>query len=259
MIELESKKLSPEHQGIFKLHDSNCYHNVYINCNDSESLFVFFQGAVDKSKPQPNFQRISWSDRVPGNLMILTDPTVDNNSLTIGWCQYSPKVNYFYRTAELIKNYAISIGVNEERIFLYGSSAGGFAALMVAAYFNNATVIANNPQTDWTMFYKNKVAEVLNIIYGGLTPNEYKNTFPNRFNVGMVYKNIGRVPNIFYLQNVDDEFHYVNHYLPLLEFVIKNKLGMPNFHSILYSSKIEGHNPRSIEDTLKVINMAMNK
>lgn len=259
MIEINLKDLSPEHQGILKVNESDFYYNIFIKRHHHKSLFVFFQGAVDKSKTQPNFQRISWSEKIPANIVIFSDPTVDNNSLTIGWSQHSPKVNYFYRTAELIKKYALSIDVEEDNIFLYGSSAGGFTALMVAAYFTSATVIVNNPQTDWTLFYKNKVTEVLNSIYDNMELSEYKTKFPNRFNISVVYKNIGRVPRLFYMQNIDDDFHYRNHFLPFFDFITKSKIHITSFNPILYTAPTEGHSPRGMEDTLKILNMAMLK
>lgn len=255
MKNLNINCLSAELNGIFKINEGQLYYNVFINKKNSDSLFIFFQGAVDKDKPQPNFQRISWSKSIQENLLIFADPSIDGNALTIGWSQHSPKVNYFYRLANMIKKYAEIINVKEDRILLYGSSAGGFTALMVAAYFNNVKVVVNNPQTDWTKFYKNKVDEVLNTIYDGISLHDYKSTFPNRFDVGAIYKNIGRIPSIVYMQNIDDDFHYENHFKPFSNIIYENKLKVSNFHSIIYSSPLDGHNPCSMEDTLKIINM----
>lgn len=144
--------------GHYIIRDGMISHDIYIKKSKSNSsrLFVFGQGAVDKNKKQPNFQRISWVDDIDDNIIIVNDPTIFNDELSIGWFQHSKDINYFYQFSEMLKHIARKMNLNIEQPILYGSSAGGFSSLMLSPYFQNPVVVINNPQTDWTLFYESK-------------------------------------------------------------------------------------------------------
>lgn len=248
--------------GHYVIHDINVIHNVFIKKSKTNNphLYIFGQGAVDKAKPQPNFQRVSWVDDSDGNIIIATDPTLTDNELSIGWFQCSKDINYFYRFSELVKFIAVNMKLDISKPILYGSSAGGFASLMLSPYFNNPVVVVNNPQTDWTLFYESKVKHVLDTIYNGIDVGEFRRKFPMKYNAIDVFKATSKVPSIIYMQNLDDVFHYERHCVPFMQWMreqYKNsKLTEKGLITYLYRNPSEGHNPCSKEITLKYLELA---
>ncbi|WP_157774653.1 hypothetical protein ACFU5E_13320 [Aeromonas bestiarum] len=248
--------------GHYIFNDASITHNIYIKRSKTNSnrLFVFGQGAVDKTKTQPNFQRISWVDEIEGNVIIVDDPTVFNNELSIGWFQHSTDVNYFYRFSELLKTIALKMNFDIDKPILYGSSAGGFSSLMLSPYFNNPVVVVNNPQTDWTLFYEPKVNCVLKTIYNDMSVAEYREKYPLKYSAINLFKSVSKVPAIILMQNLDDVFHYERHCLPLLNWIqsqykntnlIKNPL-----ITFFYRNASEGHGPCGKDITLRYLSLA---
>lgn len=248
--------------GHYIIHNGSITHNIYIKRSRTKSsrLYVFGQGAVDKSKKQPNFQRISWVDDIDDNIIIIDDPTIAGNELSIGWFQHSRDVNYFYHFSILLKNIAVDMNLDIENPILYGSSAGGFSSLMLSPYFQNPIVVINNPQTDWTLFYEPKVNSVLTQIYNGIDINEYREKYPLKFSVINVFKATSKIPTIIFMQNIDDTFHYERHCLPLLNWIQSqyknNALTKNPLITYFYRNSIEGHSPCSKEVTLQYLNLA---
>lgn len=248
--------------GHYVIHDTHVIHNVFIKKSKTNSphIYIFGQGAVDKSKPQPNFQRISWVDELDDNIIIATDPTLTGNQLNIGWFQCSREINYFYRFSELVKYISSKMNLDISKPILYGSSAGGFASLMLSPYFSNPVVVVNNPQTDWTLFYEPSVKKVLDTIYGGIGIEDYKKKYPLKFNAIDVFKAKMNVPSIIYMQNLDDDFHLDRFYTPFTEWIRAQssnlKLSKNDFITYLYRNSNEGHGPCSKEVTLKFLSLA---
>lgn len=249
--------------GHYKVSDGQVMHQIYIkkSIKNSPFLYVFGQGAVDKSKPQPNFQRISWVEDLDDSVIICSDPTIVNNKLTIGWCQCSKDVNYFYRLAELLKLVRSKIFLKIDKTIFFGSSAGGFSSLMLSAYFQDSVVVVNNPQIDWTNFYQKKVSEVLNEIYEGISIEEYRNRYPSKYSPIALFQKTTKLPSIIYMQNKSDDFHFKNHYLPFVEWVydqksMKNGNQYSEFITYLYDNPDEGHDPCSRKKTINYLNFA---
>ncbi len=239
--------------GKFRIIHEGVYHNIFVSNKNKKKWFVFFQGATDKSRVQPDFQRISWSEEIDGNLLIFADPTIDNSDLNIGWGQYNSGVNYFYWQAKFIQNMVEELATELNELVLFGSSAGGFNALMVAAYLKKVKVIVNNPQIFWSQFYPNKVRLVLNSIYDGISIEEYEKIHINKSNPIHLFTTMNVIPDIYYLQNKKDDFHYNFHFLPFLNFILKSPLHTENVKFHIYDNEIENHNPVSKNVILKIL------
>lgn len=240
--------------GHYTIIDSDLTHDLFIKKGGNQ-LIVFGQGAVDKGKPQPNFQRISWVDSLDDTIIICTDPEVNRTHLSLAWFQTKGKTNYFYRFSILLKSLLIKLECNETPPIFYGSSAGGFTSLMMSAYFENSWAVVNNPQTDWTKFHTSKVLDVINTIYSYSDIQEYKENNAYKFSPVSLYKANNRLPNIIYIQNRCDQFHYKEHYLPFSSAI--NELAPRNkMLTFFYDNPKEGHNPIDKEETLVFISIA---
>lgn len=251
--------------GHYIIEDNDVVHDIFIkkSSKPNNNLIVFGQGAVDRSKVFPNFQRISWINDLDDNIIITNDPTLKLDSdLQLGWFQYSSKVNYFFRFAEMLKKVCSKMGFSQDTIIFYGSSAGGYVSLKLACYFPNSYAVVNNPQTDWTKFYEPSVCKLLSVSYKCKSVSEYKENYKNEDYVVDTFRRIGYVPKIFFLQNSHDQFHYVNHFLPFCNDITTKCAHMMkkvDFTINIYSNEYDGHNPLSKEDTIKYISFVRNQ
>ena len=75
---------------------------------------------------------------------------------------------------QVIKLFAGFLGVTNKNLYFYDFSAGGFASLLVSAYFKSATAIVNNPQTDMTKYDLGHVERILKLGFMGMTVEDYK-------------------------------------------------------------------------------------
>lgn len=118
----------------------------------SNRLYVLFNGALgerggDKEKSLPNFQRWSWAPIMDANVLNIFDPMYcDYKTLKIGWYYGDKENDYRKYMSEIILKVAHDLNVSNERIVLYGSSAGGTAAFFTAMYIPRCVTVAINPQ-----------------------------------------------------------------------------------------------------------------
>ncbi|AJI54738.1 hypothetical protein LA56_1016 [Francisella philomiragia] len=120
-----------------------------------DNLLVMFNGAVDVSRAKyPVFQRKSFIEYINANILIINDNTLtEDNGLSLGWYQSAPEWNLQSDIVFLIKKYLMALEIKNESLFLYGSSAGGFIASIMATHFRGSTAIVNNPQVDVLKFF----------------------------------------------------------------------------------------------------------
>lgn len=124
---------------------------VLFNClyfdKNSENLFVTFSGRRNMAKPLPQFVRWKYHTRLPGSLLCIDDPMLRKyQDLAIGWYYGDREENWLAYTATIIKKVAALKKIPPKNIFLFSSSAGGYAALQIGTLLEQANVIAINPQ-----------------------------------------------------------------------------------------------------------------
>lgn len=128
---------------------------LYIPCRRSEYIFVVLSGArtldgviVDV----PKFHMWSWQKRLDINYLYIEDPMYFkyiDPILKIGWYFGDAEHDYRRYTADLIEKICGILGFPNDKIILYGISAGGTAAGFVAGMLDGSTAIINNPQIDF--------------------------------------------------------------------------------------------------------------
>ncbi|MCJ0827917.1 hypothetical protein MN869_05525 [Acinetobacter sp. NIPH1876] len=175
---------------------------------DSRKLVVFLNAALAldaQKKHYPYFNRISYHKDLDCNCLYLYDISLNMaDNYTIGWYRGTTenKLNDTY--VEIINKVIADLGIKNKDVVLYGSSAGGFAAMKFAEKINGVTAVAINPQVEISKFIdKNAVAKFENIF----DVNSYKDdTIINP-------KNLGK-SKVIYVQNTQDTDHYENHFKP---------------------------------------------
>jgi hypothetical protein len=104
----------------------------------SRKLVVMLQGAIDRTKVLlPVFQRWSWSEDIKSSVLILNDLTLFDNHLKIGWWQGDENSYALPSACDFMSLVIRKLGYSIQDVLFYGSSAGGFAALMMAGHLKD--------------------------------------------------------------------------------------------------------------------------
>jgi pimeloyl-ACP methyl ester carboxylesterase len=182
---------------------------------DSPYLYAWSQGAVDRSRLDPPiFQRWSWAHECPHSVVICSDSTLYLAKINLGWCLGTAEHYYLPYYVEALHAFLGILGLSPDRLMLYGSSAGGFIALMLGGHIPEATIVVNNPQTDLAHYKEYHIAPLLEYCFGGIELTEARASYPTRLCAWELYREKRIVPNVYYLQNILDYYHYENHFKP---------------------------------------------
>ncbi|MGN5044468.1 alpha/beta hydrolase family protein [Aeromonas sp. 3P] len=198
-----------------KINDSLYLSGLYRVNKETDKLVVFFNGAINGDlTDRPNFMRWSWAYENNLSFVCFDDPIVScTQSTNLGWYIGSSECDiqeYIYMiTNHLVK----SLCIEPNRVIFYGSSGGGFAALMAAIRLRGSVAVVNNPQTNIFKYYKSAANR--------LTDNFFKNEkissdsdIYHRFSVLHAIKKYDYIPAVLYVQNIQDRFHLERHLIP---------------------------------------------
>lgn len=185
---------------------------------ESRRLLIFGQGHTDRKLVSlPRFQRMNWANEFEDSLMILNDPTLYlDPQMGLGWCVGTAQQYYLPIICDYISEVSAKLGVANEGMLFWGSSAGGFSSLMMSTYFPGSVAVANNPQIDVLAFKRGGVRKLLEVGFGGIGLGEARKRYPTRFSFLERIREIGWVPDIYYLQNIADDDHYRDQFLPFV-------------------------------------------
>ena len=212
------------------------------------------QGGIDRTKMQlPIFQRWSWAEEIKASVLILNDPTLFGNDLVLGWWQGNEEQYAIPSACEFIKLVVNKLGYSLNDLLFYGSSAGGFASLMMAGHLKGSMAIVNNPQTNLIKYHLGPVQDLLVNKFRGMPNEEVFEQYPTRISVSEWFKSIGYIPRIVYYQNVKDPFHFENHYQPFVQDLYQSGIDPNEFQSVLYTHSW-GHFPLERVKTVSIIN-----
>lgn len=121
------------------------YECFYYRKDTSDRLYVFFSGARKTGGVLPILKRWTYYSYIDGTLLNIADPMFrDFDDLKLGWYYGNDEVSYVNRIAELVRIVADKLGKKE--IIFFGSSGGGFAALLAACNYAGSTAVVINPQ-----------------------------------------------------------------------------------------------------------------
>lgn len=227
----------------------------------NNTLLVTYNGAVNRTKSPDGlvFQRSSWIPDFKSTVVSIADPTVAATpNLAIGWGQIGP--NHFgpkeyARILAKLRNILALPSANHTLHF--GSSAGGFQAICTAVFDRGSSVLANNPQLDWSLYsvqwqvkkVKNQVLQIEEN-YPWLLEEE-----PWRVNVWKLFEKHEYLPPMEVLINIASESDF-NVQLPEFLSGIKNLHFLnsePDLNCSLYRDDTAGHNPLDKKNTIKAI------
>lgn len=183
----------------------------------ARKVFVFLSGDALRSKNDPPvFQRWSWAEHVPGHCIYISDPSLYlDPSLGLAWYAGTRDYDPLVKIAAAIKDVVMHLGLSLADVVAYGSSGGGFAALRLALFLDDISVITINPQTDITLFETKGVEKYLRLCWQKINRQQAREHHFERMSV-VYHAKEGRYRRrkIVYLQNTMDTHHVEKHFKP---------------------------------------------
>lgn len=180
-----------------------------VGATSPDVLVICFHGATDRQKVTlPRFQQ-AFDAGARAAYLSISDPTIlENDNLRLGW--YSGSESFPLRSIleELLLNTIAVLG--PRRTLFFGSSGGGYAALLYARSVEGSVSLTVNPQTDILSYYSSHVNEYFATCWPRVTEAE-RASGPLICDMAALYKdNPGKVSTVM-LSSAGDRQHFVNH------------------------------------------------
>lgn len=141
--------------------------------------------------------------------------------------------------------------VNNKKVLLFGTSAGGLPALQIAKSLPGAKVWAGNIQT---LAYKHSAfKKMLPVLFPNKSEDECIRDYPNRFEASKINGN----NELYYFQNKSDIFHYRNHFLPYKRWYM-NASTKTKVRFFEYDDPVSGHGSIGRKSELQLIYRLLN-
>ena len=148
---IDYEKINP---AIYEISWDGILLEFFVNVKkELKKAVVFGTGDIDRTKKSiPEFQRISWTNRIAATTIYYSDPTLhltDTDGLM--WCYGRRDDWYIERIAIVLLKILDTLSIDISATLFYGSSGGGFTSICLATLLGGrATVI--NPQLILTHF-----------------------------------------------------------------------------------------------------------
>lgn len=229
---------------------------------DSDALFVLMPSAVSRSSSVlPVFHRWTWAGQgiFPGHVLCIADPTLElQDELQLGWCLGNKTHPAVEDLAKLVIKIAEAKNIPNHRIIVYGSSAGGFAALALAAAIDGSIAVAINAQTDILSYdRRGQVELVRQACFDGLHDEAIRLEFEDRVNMSARWKD-ATTSKALLVQNELDSHHFEVHFKPFwssLGGLSENGISTSGTHTAWVYQDDAGHAPETIEMAKKIMSM----
>lgn len=190
---------------------------LYFN-GGNQRLFVMLGGAADRNKiTLPYFNRWTWAaaGKFPGHVLCVADPTLElHDDMRVGWYLGTTKHDATDELCNLIRRFAETLDIPEDKIVFWGSSGGGFASLAMAARIEGSTAVAINGQTEILAYnLDSAVRRVRNLCFNSKSAVEIEQMFGHRVSMKNAWRN-NRHSRAILIQNKQDTHHYRRHFQP---------------------------------------------
>lgn len=198
-----------------------------------DTLLVIFHGALSPEANLPIFTGAQLVSGLPVARLSISDPSLYlSPKLNLAWFagnRFQPDIQRVISI--LIQKVADSVRAN--RVILFGSSGGGFASLIQASLLTGSTAVVANAQTNLLHYHRDHVEKYLEIGWGADRQSFLHNAESSAVSA---LSKLKELPEIYYLQNLTDDFHTGEHLAPFLRAFPMN----PHLH-LLMGSWGQGH------------------
>lgn len=226
------------------------------------ALFVMTPSAVDRSKiVLPSFSRWTWAKKgaFPGHTICIADPTLElGKEMRLGWCLGTKADNATDQLVAFITRFAAAKGIPNEKITIWGSSAGGFAALALASRIPGSTAVAINAQTDALSYHiERQVALVREFCFDDDSEEQIRAKYALRIDMTVQWAQFSQSRAVL-IQNELDVHHYDVHFTPFwtsLGGTVQHGISSAGMHKAWVYTDENGHVPETPEMAQQIISM----
>lgn len=223
---------------------------------NSKQAVVFGTGDVGNSlrSSWPRFDRNTWAKDIKASAIYYFDPTVYLGDTSLGWGYGTEKRWYIENIAVLILQIFEKWDVTIENTLFYGSSAGGYTAILLATLLHGkATVI--NPQLIILNFWPNLYKKFVEVV-----TSENVMLKEERLYVTKVVQREGYFPQIHLIQNMLAKRDIQTQLAPFLNEMAELEIDCKNKLQIDFYTDSAGHGAMpSKEECLTIIEQDLNK
>lgn len=202
-------------------------------------LVVSLHGHTDRTKySYPRFERRRSFGEAGFSVLYVADPTLTlDPQIELGWYLGGAESDALQPIVDLIE--AACRRLRAPQILLVGSSGGGFAALKLAAMREHWRALVFSPQTSVLRYYSSAVERLELAGFGPFSDTEAVARLSPRLGLEGQYRQRRRGA-VTFVQNIDDEFHFKNHYSPFAAMRPEGVLFVLEDHGA-------GHRPPSVK------------
>lgn len=230
---------------------------LVVRQKDADRVVILNNGAVDlkRSQGRPVFQRSSWWPDLASHQIYICDPgTVGPKALSINWFQTQPPLWIPSKVAGAARRISALLGVeNAQDRTYYGSSAGGFAALLQLCGDSRAKAVINNAQFDWTRWFAPNVHQVLAKNFESRLAADVRAEWPHRANALQYLLRRSSDWRIQYHVNMASKYDAEIQYPIFMDFLQENPGLCRDITVHHYFDPQMGHNPISKPETLSLL------
>ena len=230
---------------------------------ESDSLIVLLPSALSPAHKFDGavFHRWSWYEKFDSSVVAISDPSFERDGLLGGWFIDDGTSDLMASFCEIVEAFIGALGVDESKVVFYGSSMGGFGALMLASFFSKSLAVAEVPQIDLREYpWKSATDAIQEKCLSGESISDFFERFPERISVVERFKRNRVFPNCEIITNYQDNEvrGLVGFYEAALEsvnsgFISRGSLGI----SIV--NNVSGHKPLPADLAIRMLKFCMRK
>ena len=231
------------------------YEFLLRDLDESDKLTVLGSGAFNKEKGYdrtgPWFNRWSWT--FDDSTLYYHDPTLYLADDIYGpWGLGTPETWYLEKISIITAKIAEVMGVRNNDILFYGSSAGGFTSLMLSIMVKDSVCLAEVPQfdiTSWGSFWR----PLKNASFD-MDDKEFVEKYGNRVSVMKLIQQKEYIPNAYILMDCSAEYDFTRQYLPFFKRLNNFKYDIKgNSMKLIIFGKNRGHSALPKDVVLSMI------
>ncbi len=222
--------------------------SIFKREESSSVLLCLLPSAQNSNMPVKEvfFSRWKWHSKFPFNVINISDPALKEHKLHGTWF-LDKTTDHIKNISEFVSKTAKILGL--EKIIFYGSSMGGFSALMCASEVKNSYAIAEVPQLDLRKyFFKNAISLLEEKNLSNENIDSFYERHPERVSVIERFNKNSKIPNAMIITNrMDQEFiDHLNLTVELFSDIKKYK----ESGDITYEIKVDGGHSTLSEDDI---------
>lgn len=235
--------------GPFFISYRNTLFPFWWNLTGSDEWTVFTPGRFDRKRPIPAFQRSSYARDLDSNVVSVFDPLLmRSKDLPLGWFMGVKNVDHGEMLASLMLALADEFSIVGSNFLLYASSGGGLPALRIASRLPGVTVYLTNVQTDPRRYYQRFYRQMARVSFRGMGDEEIDEKYGHRMSSHLWDGDF----RLYYAQNLTDQFHYLDHFIPYAE-AHRDVESKKNATFMTYEDEESGHGPLPRSTELGII------